>query len=652
MSLRREILSSVSVIFFVIFLGLMFAGINSSRDSLERQLGTQAQDAASELSLELGRTLSGNDQQLGEFEVDSVFDRGFYQKLTVFSKQGLVLFHREVDLGLEGVPEWFAKTVPLNAPEKEAFFSRGWNELGKVVVISQQKEAYQALWMTCLQTTGWTVLAYLVAVFLSHLMLQIVLKPLSEIEHLALEIAERRFVQMRSVPQAKELARVVFAMNFMSLRIAETLRAESTRAEGFRKEAYEDGVTGLDNRRSFDLRFSGLLDGDVQFSGAAMIGLEVNNLKVFNNETSYRQGNIFLRVVAQLASQFLGSKAVIACRTGGSSFAFVMLDQDVDTINCMAYQLRDLLQQEVDQAPDRADVSFSLGVVSFDKSDKPSQVMSRLDLSIETARQLGLNALHFERDEHLAEEAMGSRGWRELIQSALSENRWILMAQPVVALANNEVIHEEIMSRLVGREGDLIPASLFVPMALRHRLMSEVDRALLELVFRGYRKVCGWEVSLAVNISSQSLQSKEFIKWLDAQLDALGEGARNLSFEVSEYGCSLDFGAVKNFASMIRGHKASFGIDNVGLAPNSLQMLRDLPADYIKLVTGLVQEAQHTTDARSLIKSIVGLAHSLDIKVIAQGVEFSEQLEMLLSDQIAGGQGYLFGAPMPKNLDV
>ena len=652
MTLRREILSAISLIFMMAFVGLIFAGITTNRSVLERQLAAQAQDAASELSKELGRTLGESQYQAGEFEINRVFDRGLYQKLTVYSKSGVVLFARESAVKPEGVPGWFASLVGVDAPEKQAFFSDGWKELGKVAVISQPGEAYQSLWVTCVHTTGWTVLAYLIAMFLTHLVLRIVLKPLAEIEHLALEIAERRFIQMRSVPHVKELARVVFAMNIMSLRIADTLKTESARAEAFRKEAYVDAVTGLDNRRSFDLRLNDLLEGDLQFSDGVMIGLEVNNLKVFNNETSYREGDGFLKLVARVSSRFLGSKALIASRTGGGGFTFVLLDQELDTINAMAYQLRDLLHEETNKLPGETELTFSLGVIGFYKHDKSSQILARLDLAIETARQLGLNALYFEKSEHLPEETMGSKGWRELIQSALTENRWILMGQPVVALDDKALIHEEIMSRLVGREGNLIPASLFVPMALRHCLMEEVDRALLELVFRLHQGQAKWETKMAVNVSSQSLQSKEFVTWLDAQLNALSlEARQSLSFEVSEYGCSIDLAAAKSFATMIRGHQALFGIDNVGFAPNSLQILRDLPADYIKLVAGLVQEALHTADARSLIQSLATLAQSLDIKVIAQGVEFEEQLEMLLANKIAGGQGFLFGTPVPSSLN-
>lgn len=647
MTLRRQLFIAISLVFLVIFLGLMAVGINGTRDYLEQQLGSHAQDAASSLSLPLAQSLGKNDAGLANVQVTSMFDRGYFQRIAVIGIDGSVVVDRDLPTKIDGVPLWFSSLIQLHAPPGEAFISAGWRQLGKVVVVSQPTHAYQYLWKYTLEAGGWMGLGYLIAMILTRFLLRLILRPLSDIERTALAIQERRFVQIPIVPKALELGRVVRAMNRMSQRISDFLDAESKRADGFRKEAYQDEITGLDNRRSFDLRFTQLLEGDVQFSEGSVIGLEINNLKAFNTETSYQRGNAFLVTLTHIVRQILGEHAMILGRIGGTSFGFVVVGLDGTAMAGVGRKLQESLQLEIESVSGDVDISFSLGVVNFHKSDKRSQVMARLDLAIESARQSGRNALQFVMEEEGDEGALGSLGWRELIQNAMAENRWTLLGQPVVSLATRDVIHREIMTRLVGTDGRLVPAARFLPMALRHHLMADIDRALLELVFGILEAGAQTEGHLAVNMSNQSLQSAEFVKWLSGRLVRLGGLAARLSFELTEYGCSIDIEAARRFASMVRDHGARFGIDHFGLAPKSLQTLREVPPDYIKLDTGLVAEAPVNAGAHSLLQSVIALAHQLDVDVIAQGVESAEQVEMLIKDQVGGGQGYHFGAPSP-----
>ena len=644
MTLRRQLFIAISLVFLVIFLGLMIVGINGTRDYLEQQLGSHAQDAASSLSLPLAQSLGKGDAGLANVQVTSMFDRGYFQRIAVIGIDGSVVVDRDLPAKIDGVPLWFSSLIQLQAPPGEAFISAGWRQLGKVIVVSQPTHAYQHLWKSCLETAGWMGLAYLIALILTRFLLRLILRPLSDIEQTALEIQERRFVQIPVVPKALELGRVVRAMNRMSQRISDFLDAESKRADGFRKEAYQDEITGLENRRSFDLRFNQLLEGELQFSEGSVIGLEINNLKAFNTETSYQRGNAFLVTLTRIVSRILGEHAMILGRIGGTSFGFVVVGLDAAAMAGVGRDLQESLQTEIESAAGDADISFSLGVVNFHQGDKRSQVMARLDLAIESARQSGRNALHFVVEED-DEGSLGSLGWRELIQNAMAENRWTLLGQPVVSLATRDVIHREIMSRLVGTDGRLVPAARFLPMALRHHLMADIDRALLELVFGILEAGVETEGHLAVNMSNQSLQSAEFVKWLSGRLVRLGPLAARLSFELTEYGCSIDIEAARRFASMVRGYGARFGIDHFGLAPKSLQTLRDVPPDYVKLDSGLVAEAPVNAGAHSLLKSLIALAHQLEVEVIAQGVESAEQVELLVSDRVGGGQGYHFGAP-------
>lgn len=647
MTLRRQLFLGISLIFLGAFVGLALLGVSGTRQYLEEQLGSHAQDAASSLVHPLSQSLGAGDRTLAETQVATLFDRGYFQRIAVLGNDGKVVVERELPAKIDAVPLWFSSWLTLEAQPGEAFLASGWRQLGKVVVISQPTHAYQYLWQSALEISGWMFLAYLLALWLTRMVLRWILNPLSAIERSALEIQQKHFGQIAVKPKALELSRVVRAMNDMSRKISEFLDAESKKAEQFRREAYQDEVTGLDNRRSFDLRLAQALNGEIEFSDAALIGVDINNLKHFNTEASYRQGDQFLASIAAAAREILGEQASILCRIGGSSFGFVVFDRDQMTLSTLGRQLRDRLQgifDTVDGAGE--DFSFSIGMIHFQHGDTRGRVLSRLDLAIESARQSGRNALQYVVEVGASEAAMGSMAWRELIRNALAENRWTLLGQPVVSLSSGDVMQQEIMTRLVGDDGELVPASVFLPMAMRHKLMPEIDQALLSLVFRKLEERQGQEpVNLAVNLSNQSLENRDFMNWLAGRLAQVRKHGVQLSFELTEYGCSLDLDASRTFVDMLRAHQVRFGIDHFGLAPTSLQLLRELPPDYVKLDVGLISEVAQNEAARALLRSIVSLASSLEVEVIAQGVESASQVDMLLSDSVTGGQGYHFGAP-------
>lgn len=343
--------------------------------------------------------------------------------------------------------------------------------------------------------------------------------------------------------------------------------------------------------------------------------------------------------------EVLGAQCSIAGRTGGTAFAFIVLNLENGPLGDLSRRVQSRLSELIAAVDAENDVSFSVGVANFSHGDQRSQVMARLDLVIESARQSARNALQLAPEHAEAVSGLGSLGWRELIQGALQENRWRLVGQPVVVLGGQQVMHLEIMSRLVGEDGELVPAAQFMPMALRHQLMPDIDRALLELVSRVVGRGTDPDVRFAVNMSNQSLGNKEFVRWFQSFLHRLGKLAGSLSFELTEYACAVDTPMAREFASSVRKCGARFGIDHFGLSPTALQTLRDVPPDYIKLGAALVSEALRDETARSVLRAIVQLARSLEVEVIAQGVETSAQIEMLLADQVLAGQGYYFGAP-------
>lgn len=647
MTLRRQLFAALSVLFLVVLAGLLLLNVRGTRDYLQEQLGSHAQDAATSLSLPLAQALGRGDPVLTQMQVESVFDRGFFQRIVVVDPRGEVLVSKELPDKVADVPLWFSRWFGLNPPGGEAFITSGWRQLGKVVVVSQPAHAYQYLWSTAREVAVWVGLVYVLALLATHGLLRYVLRPLYAIELTAKAIQEKRFLQIEFVPKARELARVVRAMNNMSRRIAEILNEEVARTDALRRQVLQDEVTGLDNRRGFDLRLQALLEGRDTTPHGMVVGVEVNDLKDFNTGSSYQKGNALLQAVALRANAVLGSSARIGARLGGASFGFVLADVTLDKGRQLVQALQVALAEEFAVQDPQGGVTFSLGAVYFAEARKKGDLLARLDMAIEVARQSGHNSAQVLNDVVSGQDTLGSLGWRDLIENALHQGRWSLFGQPVVGFVMGNTLHLEVMGRLVDQDGQLVQASSFIPMAMRHKLMPAVDQAIVSLAKAYLLAAPGGQI-LAINVSAQSLVHKPFLDWFKSQLDELGVLARRLSFEVSCYGCSQDLKAALAFATLVRKHGAKFGIDRLGLDPISAKVLRELPPDYVKLDSTLVLQALDEQAAVEWVRSMVVLARSLDAVVIAQGVETPAQAAQLRGTHDAA-QGFLFGVPKPLN---
>lgn len=645
MSMRRQLFLVLSVMFFILLVVTLVASLSGTRRYLEQQLASHAQDAASALSITLAQSLSKDDKLLAESQVLSVFDRGYFKRIDVLGVDRTLFVSKELPEKIEGVPEWFSGLLPIKAIQGEAHISSGWRQLGKVLVVSQPTFAYQHLWRSAIELWLWISGIYVAALFLMQALLRFILHPLGLIEQSARAVQQKRFEQITSMPKAPELARVVSAMNDMSRRVGEMLDEETARAEGLRRQAYDDELTGLANHNGFELLLKDLLEGDYRFELGAIILLDIEGMKTTLRKHGFKDVSAIMKTVASHAEAlFKGETISLLARRNEFTFSFILTNLPQERIVALVQTFRNRLDETINQGVAAGDVSFAIGVSYFHQDDKRSDLFARADLALETARHEGNNGLHvlpYNRDEV---STLGSFGWRTLIKNALKENRWLLVAQPVVNLDDRLPLHGELMARLVDTTGQMVPASQFLPMAARHELMNDVDHGLVTLAIERLRSP-GTVGQIAINLSPQSISNSEFLTWLATKLGALKSDAERISIELSEYGCLRNIEAAQRVMELARQHGATFGIDHFGLDPQALKLLRQMPPDYVKLNGGLVGALTSDPNARALVESIVQLAHSLEILVIAQNVESDAQVAALQKVMVDGGQGYLFGAP-------
>lgn len=647
MSLRRQFSLLLLALFLTILSAVVLVSMSGTRRYLEQQLASHAQDAATTLSVTLGQSLGKGDAVLAQANVMTLFDRAYFKRITVLGIDHNPIIQREMAEKIEGVPLWFVAAFPIRSGTGEAFIGSGWKQLGKVLVVSQPTFAYQYLWRTTVQLLGWTVALCGLAGVLIQLMLYFILKPLRAIEKTARDVRDKHFGQISYRPRAPELADVVTAMNQMSHHVGEMLDAEAAKVQSLHKKAYQDDLTGLLNRPGFELGLSELLEHVNTFSLGSVVSVELDDIRLLIRAHGFSAGERIIRVVTETArSVFALLPLALLARSNEFAFTFVTVDQTESQATLMVKELQRRIQAQLADNEHAGMVSVTIGAAFFREREKLSAVLARVDLALASARHSGRNSLVLLPAEADPHSSLGSFGWRTLIQTALLENRLRLFRQPVVSLGINPTeLQTECLGRLVDAQGQIIPASIFMPMAVRHGLITQVDRAVVTLSLSHLKESLHQPGMVAINLSPQSMADANFMNWFARQLTLLRNTAAKLAVEVPMFGVMINTNAATQLRDLVHKHGGQFGIDNFSPDPQALRRLREIPPDYVKLSGSSIAELATLATANEVLQTFVTLAHSLDVTVIAQQVDSIEQVTALTAAGVDAGQGNYFGAP-------
>tara|TARA_B110000116_G_scaffold198318_1_gene173098 strand:+ start:45 stop:677 length:633 start_codon:yes stop_codon:yes gene_type:complete len=208
----------------------------------------------------------------------------------------------------------------------------------------------------------------------------------------------------------------------------------------------------------------------------------------------------------------------------------------------------------------------------------------------------------------------------------------------------------EVLCR-ISDNGLLINAAEFWPMVERFDLSVKVDRLMLELLQHKLASQPQSRPTLCVNLSPRSIINSDFCLWLDNFLLLDPEFAAQLIFELPEKAVSINEEAVRSLALLLRERGAALSIDHFGLAGKAFNYLQSLPLSHMKVDRSFIQHIDTDADNQFFVRSLVQIAHSCDVKILADGVETEAQWQQLQALGLDGGQGYFLARPdqaLPK----
>lgn len=648
MKLSRLLIIIISALWLLIFIGTLSLTIRNSRDYLANQMQSHAQDTATSLGLSITTSVERNDLATMNSMVTAIFDRGYYRHIVIRKISGDILVERSQALWVGDVPDWFMRTFTLETPQGEALIMQGWKQVGTVEVVSHPGHAYKELWRVSMQAFWWTLTVGILSLLAVVLVMRFALAPLSGMEAQALGISRRQFAVMKKIPWARELRRVAEAMNTMCSAVERMLGEQTALTEKMRSKAYLDSVTGLANGRNFNERLSHLLNSPDEFAGGALIFVRLDKFKEYNETYGHAAGNTLLRqtgeILGQLCSQY---ERTLLARMNGAEFAILVPGIAQDSMSALAdamiHKLSEL--QRTSDTGETTAVAYA-GIAFHQAGQSASTLLSAADNALHSALEQGTSSwqLYSGKQSGKAVE-LDSTQWKYLITTALQSGKIILHFQPVISCQDRAIMHHEALVRMAMQDGSLLAASAFMPIAKESGLAQEIDKYVVEKVLTHLSAAGQSHAVFAINLSDASLRDAGFIEWLCTKLAEDKTTAKRLIFETAEYGVVADIQAAHQAIQQIHEAGAKFSIDRFGRSAASFGYLRNLHADYIKIDGSYIRHIARNEDSQFFVQSLAGIAHGLEIRVIAEYVETKEDFEALRTLPVDGAQGYYIGKP-------
>lgn len=643
MTLFRQLFIGTSVVFLVLMALVEGVYITNARYYLQEQLASHAQDVATSLGMVLPISLAEKDMVRADVTVGAVFDRGYYQSIVVVSARGEKLIEKSLAPAPAEVPVWFTQLFPLNAPSAESLITKGWQQLGRVMVTSHPNFAYKQLWRTSIEATAGLILLYILSLFAIHAFLTRVLRPLSDIERAAKAISERDFLQIKTLPGARELKSVVLAINSMSAKLADIIAHEVRQATRFRAESRRDDLTGLDNRRGFEEHVHALLEHGGDMTSGVMFMIQVSDFKAFNMNQGYQQGDALLRELADGLRAVWPDRELLKCRINGATFAVVAFNLGKDEAGVLGNALSTAVQGVIALRRVEPQLLMGCGGVYFSgKKVTLNALLAQCDLGLLQSMEkgTGISLLEDVRDDA---NAKGSQFWKRLIVDAIADRRVKLLAQPVMKADGVEQLQFEVVGRLVNEQGELVLAEHFIPMANRFQLTPAFDLTVMKQLF-SHMLQQGGQGMVAINLAISSIHDAELLTWLHEVMSANPTVAKRLVFEFTEFGLVQDRIGIEKFVTEVRKYGAQFAVDNFGLHHTAFEYLQCLKPLYVKLSSAYVRGLRDNHENQFFISSVVNITRSLDIRVFALGIEDEDVLPLLRDLGVEGFQGYVTGS--------
>ncbi|MBV5293520.1 MAG: EAL domain-containing protein [Curvibacter lanceolatus] len=443
-------------------------------------------------------------------------------------------------------------------------------------------------------------------------------------------------------------------MNYVGTLTDITVRKQAE--EEIKTLAFYDPLTQLPNRRLLlDRLHHAMAASSRSGQSCALLFIDLDNFKTLNDTRGHDVGDMLLQQVAQRLRGCLREGDTVS-RIGGDEFVVILEGLPASPLDAasLAEQVGEEIRRELGQpymlGGHSHHSSPSIGAAMFSGHQFSSdELLKRGDLAMYEAKAAGRNTLRFFDPQMQAQVSERARLEAELRQG-LRDQQMLLHYQPQVDW-RGQIFGVEALVRWQHPSRGLVLPGAFIGLAEETRLILELGEWVLETACR---QLAAWApipghcaLSIAVNVSAQQFHQRDFVQRVQGSLERTGAEPSRLKLELTESLLVQDLPDVVRKMSQLQALGVRFSLDDFGTGYSSLAYLKQLPLDQLKIDQSFVRDVLVDANAATLARTIVSLADSLELQVIAEGVETVEQRDFLERSGCRYFQGYYFSRPMP-----
>ncbi|MGE8080477.1 EAL domain-containing protein [Peribacillus loiseleuriae] len=416
--------------------------------------------------------------------------------------------------------------------------------------------------------------------------------------------------------------------------------------------SYHDHLTKLPNRRKFNKKLQKLANeyanSDRKF--AVMI-IDVDRFKYINDTIGYPSGDELLCQISVRLASLLPSKDMLA-RLGGDEFGVLVANlESIESLEMISNQMIDGLLEPFLIDGYELYVTVTIGISIYpDNGTDSSDLLSNADIALNKAEKQGESKYHIiSRSSSIDSYKSYSLG-RD-IRKALENNEMTLHFQPRVNACTGEIMSAEALIRWEHPEWGLVSPMEFLPIAEENGLIVHIDDWVLSEVckqLKEWKEEQLFTVPISINISAVHFMKQDWLHTIEKTIKEAGIYPQDLEFEMTESSCLNNKEIAKNTMNALKDMGITISLDDFGTGYSSLSYLTQFPFDVIKIDKSFIQNMIHSDQDMFIAKSIIYLAKGLQIKVVAEGVETIQQLDILKKEECHQIQGYLFSRPVPN----
>lgn len=405
-----------------------------------------------------------------------------------------------------------------------------------------------------------------------------------------------------------------------------------------------DSLTGLLNRRGLDVALRASLDSLGPDRNCAIAYVDLDRFKLINDLHGHATGDALLLQTAQRLKLAVRSKDQVA--RIADAFVVILHDCPQRAMVALTERIREVVgERPFDVEGKELNVTTSVGVVSIERTMTAVDALAAADRACNEAKSRGRNCVVRLTDQDTALRAH----LEELrvvadLQQRVPTERYFLEFQPIVALQSAaSTLSYEVLIRMRGEQGQVIPPGKFIGAAERNGLMSQIDRWVLLSTLQWLDEHPEHRDRLAfatINISGASLNDNRFVDDAFSMIAEHPMSMPKLCFEITESVALHDLGSTRRFVDRVRMYGSKLALDDFGAGYTSFNYLKEIPADFIKIDGSFVKDINRNPANFAITRTIVELTHELGMRSIAEWAETPDTIAALIELGVDYGQGF------------